>query len=153
MTSPSVWCPVRRAKNSWMGPFGIGLAVLVAAVAGCGRRAEVSGTVTLDGVPLTNGVVTFTPRDAGASAYAAIDADGRYTAQTGASVGLAPGDYVVTVAANLPTGEGGPTGPGPYSDGISPLSTPQRYADRSQSPLRAVLKSGTQELRLELSSQ
>jgi hypothetical protein len=153
MNSPSLWSPAPRTIQPWRCPFGIGLAVLVAAVAGCGRRAEVSGTVTLDGVPVTNGVVTFTPRSAGASAYAAINADGRYTAQTGASVGLAPGDYVVTVAANLPAGEGGPTGPGQYSDGISPLSTPQRYADRSQSPLRALLKSGTQELRLELSSQ
>jgi hypothetical protein len=153
MTVPARWLPARWANTSWNWSFGIGLAMLVAAVAGCGRRAEVSGTVTLDGVPVTNGVVTFTPRGAGASAYAAIHADGRYTAQTGASVGLAPGDYVVTVAANLPAGEGGPTGPGPYSDGISPLSTPQRYADRSQSPLRALLKSGTQELRLELSSQ
>ncbi len=153
MNSPSPRLPAGRAIERWASPIGIGLALLVAAVAGCGRRAEVSGTVTLDGVPLTSGVVTFTPRDAGASAYAAIDADGRYIAQTGASVGLAPGDYVVTVAANLPAGEGGPTGPGPYSDGIRPLSTPQRYADRSQSPLRALLKSGTQELRLELSSQ
>jgi hypothetical protein len=153
MNSPSLWFPARRTSHPRRSPFGVGLAVLAAAVAGCGHRAEVSGTVTLDGVPLKSGVVTFTPRDAGASAYAAIHADGRYTAQTGASVGLAPGDYVVTVAANLPAGEGGPSGPGPYSDGISPLSTPQRYADRSQSPLRALLKSGTQELRLELSSQ
>jgi hypothetical protein len=152
MTSPSSWSPARWTSDSWRSPFGIGLAVLFAAFVGCGRRAEVSGTVTLDGVPVTNGVVTFTPRGVGASAYAAINADGRYTAQTGASVGLAPGDYVVTVAANLPAGEGGPTGPGPYSDGISPLSTPQRYADRTQSPLRALRKSGTQELRLELSS-
>ncbi len=128
-------------------------AVIVVIVAGCGRRAEVTGVVTLDGTPLSNGVVTFTPRSGGASAYATIGSEGRYTAQTGASAGLSPGEYVVTVAANVPAAEGGPTGPGPYSDGISPLSTPQRYADRSQSPLRALLNSGTQELRFELSSQ
>lgn len=128
------------------------LGAIVLCFVGCSRRAEVTGVVTLDGSPVPGGVVTFTPRTAGATAYAAIGPDGRYTAQTGGKAGLIPGDYVVTVAANLPGAEGIPSGPGPYSDGIRPLSTPQKYADPGTSPLRAILKSGTQELLLDLSS-
>ena len=126
----------------------------VACVAvGCGRRAEVSGVVTLDGKPLPAGVVTFSPANAGPSGYGAIAADGSYTVQLGSSQGLPPGEYVVTVAANAAAAAGGTPGPGPLSDAITPLMTPQRYADPALSPLRATLKSGTQQLPLVLRSE
>lgn len=127
-------------------------AILVVAI-GCGRRAEVSGVVTLDGQPLTTGVVTFTPAAAGPTGYAAIGSDGRYQVHVGAAPGLPVGAYVITVAANAPPAEGATPGPGPDSDGIAPLMTPQRYADRETSPLKVVLKSGTQELPLALTAE
>jgi len=131
-----------------------GLTVMTALLAlGCSRQAEVGGVVTLDGRPLATGVVTFTPASAGPSGYATVGRDGTYTVQMGASAGLPPGDYVVTVAANGPPSADSQPGPGPLSDGIRPLVTPQRYADPAQSPLRATLKSGTQELRLVLTSE
>jgi len=120
---------------------------------GCTRRADVGGLVTLDGTPLPTGVVTFTPASGGATGYAAIGQDGRYTVQTGASAGVPPGEYVVTVAANGPAASDSQPGPGPISDGIRPLVTPKRYADRAESPLRATLQSGTQELPLVLRSE
>jgi len=130
-----------------------GVLVSLALATGCSRRAEVGGTVTLDGRPLAAGVVTFSPTADGPSGYAAIGPDGRYMVQVGGRNGLPPGDYVVTVAANVPSAEGPQPGPGQYADGITPLATPQRYADREQSPLRATLVSGSQELKLDLTSQ
>lgn len=141
-------CGIKRPRCSW--------AVLLVAplvAAGCSQRAEVGGTVTLDGRPLSAGVVTFCPTGDGPSGYAAIGPDGRYVVQVGSRNGLPPGQYVVTVAANVPPAEGSQPGPGQYSDGITPLATPQVYADREQSPLRATLVSGSQELKLDLTSQ
>lgn len=134
-----------------------GRAVLAAAgaivAAGCSPRAEVGGIVTLDGKPVPSGVVTFSPKGDGPTGYAAIGSDGRYVVQVGSRSGLPPGEYVVTVAANVAPAEGVSSAPGPYSDGITPLATPQRYADREQSPLRATLTSGSQSLPLELTSE
>jgi hypothetical protein len=146
-------CPGEKVwQAGWFGTAGLVLAAILTA-AGCTRRADVGGLVTLDGKPLPTGVVTFTPASGGATGYAAIGEDGRYTVQTGASAGLPPGEYVVTVAANGPAATDSQPGRGPLSDGIRPLVTPQRYADRAESPLRATLQSGTQELRLVLTSE
>jgi hypothetical protein len=60
---------------------------------------------------------------------------------------------IVTVAANGPAASDFQAGPGPLSDGIRPLVTPQCYADRVESPLRATLQSGTQELPLVLETE
>lgn len=133
------------------------LACLCAAVAaplvGCGGKAEVSGVVTLDGRPLGTGVVTFTPAVGGPTGYAAIGPEGRYEVQVGANRGLPAGAYIVTVAANAAPVEGSVPGPGPDADGITPLVTPPRYADRETSPLKVVLRSGTQDLPLHLTAE
>jgi len=132
----------------------VALAAVGAIVAaGCSSRAEVGGVVTLDGKPVPSGVVTFSPKGYGPTGYAAIGPDGGYVVQVGSRSGLPPGEYVVTVAANVAPAEGVSSTPGPYSDGITPLATPQRYADREQSPLRATLTSGSQSLALELTSE
>lgn len=131
---------------------GLILAMVVTAI-GCSRQADVCGVVTLDGRRLPTGVVTFTPVSGGPSGYATVGEDGTYRVQMGASAGLPPGEYIVTVAANGPPAGSSQPGPGPLSDGIRPLMTPQRYADPAQSPLRATLASGTQELRLVLLSE
>jgi hypothetical protein len=141
---------LRRIVQQW---WWAAMLAVQALAAGCSQRAEVGGTVTLDGRPLTAGVVTFCPTADGPSGYAAIGSDGRYAVQVGSRQGLPPGRYVVTVAANVPPAEGSQPGPGQFGDGITPLATPQVYADREQSPLRATLVSGSQELVLELTSQ
>ena len=144
------WVTVRHWGR--FGSGGLVLAVMLTA-AGCTRRADVGGLVTLDGKPLPTGVVTFTPASGGPTGYASIGQDGRYTVQNGASAGLPPGEYVVTVAANGPAASDSQPGPGSLFDGIRPLVTPPRYADRAASPLRATLQSGTQELPLVLTSE
>lgn len=59
-------------------------AVVLVAV-GCGggpERAPVSGTVKLDGKPLTTATVIFVPQAGGPYAKGAIDPDGTYELQT-----------------------------------------------------------------------
>lgn len=121
-------------------------------VAGCGQPGAVSGLVTLDGKPLTTGVITFTPAGSGASAYGAIGPDGRYELRTGGAAGLAAGEYVVTVAANAaaPDRSAGIAWPG--SERALPLVTPGKYADRDKSPLRASVATGGQQLNFALVS-
>jgi len=118
---------------------------------GCGRHsASVVGDVTLDGKPLTTGVVNFNPAATGPSAYANISAEGRYALQTGAAAGLEPGSYKVTVAANATAEQAAAMGIKVGRDGIMPLLTPPRYADVSTTPLVVEVKAGSQEIDLAL---
>lgn len=131
--------------------FPLACAVLVAA--GCGQSGRVSGVVTLDGAPLTTGVITFNPAASGASAYGAIGPEGRYELKTGASAGLPPGEYVVTVAANAAAPEGADAERWPGTERVLPLVTPKKYADRERTPLRAAVKAGTQAFDFDLVSE
>jgi hypothetical protein len=128
-----------------------GVAAIALGETGCGKHAaSVSGDVTLDGKPLSTGVVNFTPAATGASAYANIGADGRYSLQTGAEAGLEPGSYRVTVAANATAEQAAAMGIRIGRDGIMPLLTPPRYADVSTTPLVVDVKAGRQEIDLAL---
>jgi hypothetical protein len=129
------------------------LAGTVCLVAGCGQPGKVSGVVTLDGAPLSTGVITFNPAVSGPSAYGAIGADGRYELRTGATAGLAAGEYVVTVAANAAAQEQPGAGSWPGTERVLPLVTPRKYADREKTPLRATVKAGGQKLDFALVSE
>lgn len=131
------------AGNSWT------FLVLTAALTlGCGRshEATTSGTVTLDGKPLSSGTVTFHPSKGGAAAYGHIQSDGSYEIRTGSGRGLAAGEYIITVAVleALPpdpeTGE-------PRAKAI----TPPRYADVKTSGLRFTVRSGVNRIDLPMS--
>ena len=127
--------------------------VLAVTAAGCNRHsARLTGRVSLDGTPLTTGVITLTPVAEGPSAYAAIGTDGRYTIHTGAAAGLEPGEYVVTVAANA-SGTAAAGGEAPGNKGTLPLVTPPEYIDRRRSPLRATVVRGSQEIDFDLQSK
>lgn len=135
----------------------LGLAMLgFVTAAGCGRGlpGRISGRVTLDGQPLTTGLVTFHPTESGAVAYGPIDADGRYEVRTGSTIGLAPGTYAVTVAANAPpTSPPAPADNRAYGEPIMPLITPLTYARRDRTPLRATVEPGDQTFDFELKSE
>jgi hypothetical protein len=81
---------------------------LVGMIAGCGgevsSRAAVKGTVTVDGAPLPQGSIEFTPLDPhhGQTAGAAIE-NGQYA--IAADKGLFAGDYKVQIRADRPTGK------------------------------------------------
>jgi hypothetical protein len=61
----------------------IACAITVLTILGCSRSHQpplglVSGTVTLDGVPLANAIVRFTPAGPGRTSEGITDADGHY---------------------------------------------------------------------------
>ena len=121
---------------------------------GGGLPASVSGRVTLDGVALTTGLVTFVPTKVGPLAYGPIDYHGQYAVQTGSQRGLEPGDYVVTVAANAPPTDAAHTASGPHNtEPMLPLITPLNYASSDRTPLKASVQPGSQTLDFDLRSQ
>ena len=79
------------------------LLLMVIAI-GCGSAKNpnlcvVSGTVTLDDMPLSDAFVRFTPTTSGDSAAGTTKTDGTYTIQTASGTsdgGTTPGTYVVT---------------------------------------------------------
>jgi hypothetical protein len=87
--------------KEYCSPLMIVLAVLVlSASSGCSRgdgRQPVHGTVTLDGQPLTNGIISFQPVSglSAPSSGAAIDNNGKFSIPS--AKGLMPGKYAVTV--------------------------------------------------------
>lgn len=87
--------------------LGLSLALALSwFAAGCSEagpaRQPVSGTITLDGKPLTLGTITFAPLDGTTAATAPIQ-DGAY--RLSRSEGPAPGRYQVEISAVQPTGK------------------------------------------------
>lgn len=155
-TAPRGRAPVRRPGLRAAGCRVALWAAAAIALAGCGGGlpASVSGRVTLDGQPLTTGLVTFLPVASGPAAYGPVGPDGRYSIQTGGTSGLDPGDYIVTVAANAPPAAAPPPSGGPkYAEPMLLLVTPRRYATKETSPLKATVKPGGQTLDFQLESK
>lgn len=87
--------------------FVIFAALLAPAVIGCGGasdsldRKEVTGTITLNGQPLNDGRIQFTPVSAAAGTVAAAEIkDGKY--QIPAAAGPVPGEYKVMIFSSGP---------------------------------------------------
>ena len=125
-------------------------------LAGCGdsQVGVVSGTVTLDGRPLDQGLVVFEDREKGVSVNAAIESDGSFVVKTYDQAGLPPGEYTVAVK------------PGQVGDGETPLvgdpieaqqggsvEIPARYGSTRTSGLTATVTLGANTVPLELSSK
>ncbi len=100
------------ARQSWLSTLAV--IAWIAVLAGCGgspyKFAPVSGTVTLDGNPLADIVVTFQPLaegsggQAGTGSYGVTDTQGHYTlkAADGSSEGAVVGRHRVTFTSNAP---------------------------------------------------
>jgi|EndMetStandDraft_8_1072994.scaffolds.fasta_scaffold1016986_1 hypothetical protein len=141
-----------RKLNSFR-PLSFGLlstALLSLLSLGCSgpNAASVSGSVTLDGQPLTTGMVSFYPDGGnGAPASGSIDASGNYSLSTGTDVGLAPGKYVAIVVATKDP-------PQPYDKTgaeIPPIPiTPGKYANTNTSDLHVEVKAGRNTIPLAL---
>lgn len=84
------------------------LAVLAALVAGCSHdplgRHAISGTVNVDGVPLTRGNISFQPTEGQPTAGGAVVTGGRFAVPRDG--GLVIGKYRVSINAPVP-GTGG----------------------------------------------
>lgn len=137
------WARVLRAVVPILGLLGL---------SGCGSPYDgtVHGTVTLDGNPLTYGVVQFHPVGEGPSAYGNILDAGAYELGTGSETGIVPGKYKVTVMsterppANLPVGVAPP---------IAKRISPERYGTVEQTPFEFEVKEGDNTIDLPLTSK
>lgn len=114
------------------------VAVVVAGISGCGNPSNtvsVSGRISYQGNPLTNGAVTFFPQS-GRPVIESISATGDYTAE------LPPGEYtvVINVAADRPAA---------YKEGdiVPPpkFVLPDQYTTRAKSTLKATVAPGQAE--------
>jgi hypothetical protein len=125
-------------------PALLGLAAALS-FAGCGGDCgSASGSVTLDGQPLREGLITFHPAGDGPTAYGQVNA-GEFTLSTGQKSGLKVGKYQVTVSATtIP--ESGSGQPGR-------LLTPKKYASKETSGLEADVKSGGNRFKFEMRSK
>jgi hypothetical protein len=144
------------------------LVLLVAAcalLAGCGSgrpvTAPVRGTVTFHGQPVTTGRIVFYPAE-GRPAMGDVGPDGTYELRT-----FEPGDgailgpHVVTITATRTTGPpmpssfeeelaGGGAAAPPGADSAVEWLVPEKYSQRSTTPLTAEVESGNNRIDFEL---
>lgn len=139
-------------STSWARTACLCVILITGVLAGCSgpNVASVSGTVTLDGQPLTTGMVSFYPDGGnGAPASGSIDSSGNYSLSTGTDVGLALGKYVAIVVATKDP-------PQPYDKTgaeIPPIPiTPGKYASTNTSDLHVEVKAGKNTVPLALQS-
>ena len=113
------------ASRSWPSVRFAAVAVIVLVAIGCGGPPQadyskvnlvpVEGTVTLDGSPLLNAVITFENPDDGMFAYAMTDASGSYELRfDSVMMGCTPGTKVVRISTTrrIPGLNGGEEGGG-----------------------------------------
>lgn len=112
---------------------------------GCSRSdvGRVTGKVTLDGQPLSQGTVVFEDAAKGISVNAELRSDGSYEARTYDKAGLPPGSYQVAVTPRtLGSGET-PLIAGPPSAEVPPESPiPAKYRDVKTSGLTVTVVGG-----------
>lgn len=130
----------------------------VVCVCGCSdgpRMAPVSGAISVDGKPLVEAGVTFTPDMGGRPAWATTDKQGRYQLTTlRGGDGALVGDHVVTIAERgfdvpqIPKGVDADTASVLAEMPTSPRRSDPRgaidpsFASRSSSTLRYTVKPG-----------
>ncbi len=131
--------------------LGVGLAslLLFVLVSGCGDRgdlSQVTGTVTLDGQPLADALVVFTPLTGGRPAAARTDASGSYTlVYDRQGTGAIQGEHMVTISTRMER---------ELADGTLediPERVPAQYNFRSE--LTADIQEGQNEFHFDLESE
>ncbi|QDU10187.1 carboxypeptidase-like regulatory domain-containing protein [Gimesia aquarii] len=132
------------------------IGVMFGCLTGCGGGGDfndypdVTGTVTLDGQPLTTGHVSF-QSDSGGTGIGVLDSNGKYSARTSRNqAGLKPGEYKISVTSwKEKPGIDKDGNPDMSVKGVSMLH--KSYADTKKSGLTAsVTESGPNEFNFEL---
>jgi hypothetical protein len=114
-------------------------------VLGCGGPSEsvvVSGTVKLDGQPLSHASVTFVPEGAtrGLGGSGRTDAEGRYTlTDARGGKGILPGEYRVVISRPLEKDGSAPDPKVPPIESTARETLPARWSDRTATELRATV--------------
>ncbi|PQO36442.1 carboxypeptidase-like regulatory domain-containing protein [Blastopirellula marina] len=145
-----------------------GLLLVAFLFAGCGGNAlqPLQGTVTLDGQPLADAAVSFSPVAGGRPASGKTDADGKFTlASFTAGDGLPVGSYKVTIV-KIDTKKQAQAAPSSEEDGDAPESaamgaveqgvsfvTPVKYSSPLTSDLVVDVKPDMEPVLLEISSK
>jgi hypothetical protein len=132
--------------------------VVATSLAGCSSKppkptpAMVSGRVTLDGLPVTSGTVTFLPElreeQGGRPGIGRIGSDGRYTlgnANPEKPIGAIPGRCRVTVIALEPFMD-------EFGRPSAKMLLPDRYATIQSTPIEVIVKPGDNDADLHLIS-
>ncbi len=129
----------------------IGVVFLV--LAGCSGRPrnvarKVTGKVTLGGQPLAGALVTFTPLEGGSPSSGRTDQEGKYTlywARVGRRQieGAQIGEQAVKISTFV---EAVPSAKPPVAG--APEKVPYKY--RTETPLKATVKSGANEINFDL---
>ena len=149
--------PLGRRRQPWsvagLGRAFVPCLVMLAAmsIAGCSpaKESSVSGRVTLDGSPVSQGTVAFEPQAGGMLARGALDADGNYELMTNQVEGVAPGKYRVKVLAQERS-------PDPPDGGLPPpgkLLVPEKFTQVATSGLTFEVALGRNRIDIELSSE
>src|SRR5262245_4028087 len=113
----------RLVADACRYPAIVAAVVVLTTCLGCGNKAKIlTGKITFDGNPLDQGQITFEPKGRGKMSVAQI-VDGTYTLPD--KFGLAPGDYVVRITSERPTGA--KVKPASYSQDQTPMDVYQQF--------------------------
>jgi hypothetical protein len=137
---------------------------LAVGLVGCGGKTkapeltEAEGVVTVNGQPLPNAQVTFTPTASGVSGQAIArgvsDDQGRYRLTCDGQPGAVVGENVVTITEGpTPDDVRGEDGQAKYKEFAAKLKNrpiPAIYANVAKSPLRVTVKAGQKDYPLVL---
>jgi hypothetical protein len=128
------------------------LAPVLCALAGCGGRVRVEGNVSLDGVPVEFGTISFfSGTGPGSDKGNAQIQDGKYVIEGERAKNLTPGSYKVQIFSNKKAGEvPNRSDPGTSEDQIINVIPPQF---NTETTLTRDLKSGTNKLDFHLTSK
>ncbi len=137
-----------------LGAVPVLIALMVCCLSGCGddnfAGAYAKGIVTLNGQPLTDGVIYFNPAGEGSTASGLLGAEGKFSVHAGASLeGLYPGDYLVTLESWLVSPEHFSESGKYYQEGRSRI--PRKYMDVERSAFKVtVTEAGPNEFTIAL---
>ncbi len=128
---------------------------LLSGLAGCGEGGDefptgtVSGKVTFDGKPVTEGKISFINEELGYGAGATLGSDGSYQLEEGRGIRL--GDY--KVAVRPPLVGGSPEDPDDPPKPKEMPNIPEKYRQFETSGLSAAVKEGGNEFTFDLKDE
>ncbi|MCA9163941.1 MAG: carboxypeptidase regulatory-like domain-containing protein [Planctomycetales bacterium] len=134
---------------SWMKLAGLALAIALPTLIGCGSHnvGQVEGRVTLDGEPLPNAMVTFTPVAEGTPSFGVTDEQGNYRLQyTRDTEGAEIGEHLISIRTET---SGNPDAEPPIP--ATPERVPMKF--NAQTELRKSVEKGAQTIDLPLDSE
>lgn len=145
MDNPSMSISSRRRRI-------VLIALLLVTMSGCGgvKLVPVTGEVKLDGTPVADCAVMFSPVGGGPVASGTTDLQGRFQLNTMNRAGAVPGEHRVTLAKQRTTGMVGDV-PGPNGVQIEWL-VPQKYSRVETSGLTKNVTSQEHEFAFDLST-